>query len=110
LGDLSSIDPDPSRSSRRTRGSRRQTGAPHDLGPRFRGDERRGGEGGADNGHITIAVPVLPRIANFDDLDPLRAEPGVRVVMVGPGQAIPGDAALVLIPGSKATIADLAFL
>jgi adenosylcobyric acid synthase len=77
-----------------------------DLGPRVRGDERKGGGSGA----ITVAVPVLPRIANFDDLDPLRAEPAVSVVLVRPGEAIPGDAALVLIPGSKATIADLAFV
>ena len=59
---------------------------------------------------LVIAVPILPRIANFDDLDPLRAEPGVSVVPVNPGEAIPGDTALVLIPGSKATIADLSFL
>jgi adenosylcobyric acid synthase len=57
-----------------------------------------------------IAVLQLPRIANFDDLDPLAAEPNVRVVMVRPGEVIPADAALVIIPGSKSTIADLAFL
>ena len=57
-----------------------------------------------------VAVPVLPRIANFDDLDPLRAEPEIAVVLVRPGEAIPGDAALVLLPGSKTTIDDLAFL
>ena len=56
---------------------------------------------------IKIAVPRLPRISNFDDLDPLRAEPDVQVVVVEPGQAIPGDCDLILIPGSKATIADL---
>ncbi len=56
---------------------------------------------------MTIAVPVLPHIANFDDLDPLRAEPGVAVVLVRPGEPIPGDAALVLLPGSKTTIDDL---
>jgi adenosylcobyric acid synthase len=64
----------------------------------------------ARGGAVVIAVPVLPRIANFDDLDPLRAEPGVSVVLGAPGEAIPGDAALVLIPGSKASIADLAFV
>ena len=58
---------------------------------------------------IVVAVPMLPRIANFDDLDPLRAEPKVAVVMVRPGQPMP-VADLVLIPGSKATMADLAFL
>ena len=64
--------------------------------------------GGGEPGAITVAVPRLGRIANFDDLDPLMAEPGVRVEVVEPGQALPGDAALVLIPGTKTTIADLA--
>ncbi len=59
---------------------------------------------------IKIAVPRLPRIANFDDLDPLNAEPDVTVEVIEPGQAIPGDCDLVLIPGSKATMADLAAL
>ena len=61
-------------------------------------------------GDIKIAVPVLSRIANFDDLDPLRAEPDVSVVMVPAGKALPGDADLILLPGSKATLADLAFI
>ena len=56
---------------------------------------------------IKIAVPVLPHIANFDDLDPLDAESSVDLVRVRPGQALPGDANLVVLPGSKATIADL---
>jgi adenosylcobyric acid synthase len=59
-------------------------------------------------GALRIACPILPRIANFDDLDPLKIEPGVELVMVPPGQPIPGDAALIILPGSKATIADLA--
>ena len=59
---------------------------------------------------IRIAVPVFSRIANFDDLDPLRAEPDVAVHMVPPGNALPGDAHLIILPGTKATIADLAFL
>jgi adenosylcobyric acid synthase len=59
---------------------------------------------------ITIAVPALPRIANFDDLDPLRLEPAVDVVIVSRGRPIPGNADVVLIPGSKATVADLAAL
>ena len=63
----------------------------------------RAGEAGA----IRVAVPRLGRIANFDDLDPLAAEPGVDLVIVEPGRALPGDAALVLIPGSKTTVADL---
>ncbi len=58
---------------------------------------------------IRIAVPLLPRIANFDDLDPLRLEPDVAVDMVAPGRPLP-LADLILLPGSKSTIADLAFL
>lgn len=57
---------------------------------------------------IRIAVPRFSRIANFDDLDPLRAEPDVDLVIVEPGRALPGDADLVLLPGSKSTRADLA--
>ena len=56
-----------------------------------------------------IAVPMLSRIANFDDLDALASEPGVRLAMVPPGRPLPGDAALVILPGTKATMADLAF-
>ena len=59
---------------------------------------------------VKIAVLAYPRIANFDDFDPLRLEPGVDLVFVRPGEAIPGDARLVVLPGSKATIADLAAL
>jgi adenosylcobyric acid synthase len=59
---------------------------------------------------IKIAVPVLPHIANFDDLDPLDAEPAIDLVRVRPGKALPGDADLVILPGSKSTIADLAAL
>lgn len=59
---------------------------------------------------IKIAVPRLSRIANFDDLDPLRAEPDVTVTIVEPGEAMPGDADLILIPGSKATRGDLDLL
>jgi len=57
---------------------------------------------------VTVAVPRLPRIANFDDLDPLAAEPDVDLRLIDPGQSLPGDADLVLLPGSKTTIADLA--
>ena len=61
-------------------------------------------------GAIRIAVPVLPRIANFDDLDPLRGEPDVRVLFVGPEERFPTDVDAVLVPGSKSTIADLRVL
>jgi adenosylcobyric acid synthase len=60
--------------------------------------------------HARVAVPILPHIANFDDLDPLDAEPDVEVVRVRPGAALPGDADLIVMPGSKATIADLVAL
>ena len=59
---------------------------------------------------LKVAVPVLSRIANFDDLDPLAAEPGVEVQFVEPDRALPGDADLVVLPGSKATIGDMRFL
>ena len=61
-------------------------------------------------GDIKIVALLLPHIANFDDLDPLKAEPGVRLEFVKPGEPLPGDAALAILPGSKATIADLTAL
>ncbi|TNJ48558.1 cobyric acid synthase [Phaeobacter sp. B1627] len=61
-------------------------------------------------GACKIVVPQLERMANFDDLDPLAAEPEVSVEIVPPGRALPGDADLILIPGSKSTIGDLAYL
>ncbi|MCB9958108.1 MAG: cobyric acid synthase [Rhodospirillaceae bacterium] len=68
------------------------------------------GSAGAATGHmVTIAVPMLPRIANFDDFDPLAAEPGVRLAMVPAGEPLP-VCDLIILPGSKATIADLAAL
>src|SRR5712691_2058106 len=78
---------------------------------------RIAGEGGdarsatlGEGQSIKIAVPLLPRIANFDDLDPLSAEPAVELVLVRPGTPLPRDAVLIILPGSKATLADLAFL
>lgn len=59
---------------------------------------------------LKIAVPRLRRIANFDDLDPLQADPGITVDIVPEGRPLPRDADLILIPGSKTTIADLAHL
>jgi adenosylcobyric acid synthase len=67
-----------------------------------------GGKKPRAEGAATIAVPMLARIANFDDFDPLRMEPSVRLVFVPPGEALP-VADLVILPGSKATIADLKF-
>jgi adenosylcobyric acid synthase len=60
-------------------------------------------------GAYRIVVPRLPRISNFDDLDPLRLEPGVSLEIVQPGRPLPyGE--LIILPGSKATRNDLAAL
>jgi adenosylcobyric acid synthase len=72
------------------------------LAQRYRPDAR--------DGRVQIAVPRLPHIANFEDLDPLAAEPGVALALVEPGRPIPADAALIVLPGSKSTCADLAAL
>ena len=61
----------------------------------------------AGHGRIVIACPITPHISNFDDLDPWRLEPSVEVRMIPPGQPIPAEAALVVLAGSKATIADI---
>jgi adenosylcobyric acid synthase len=59
---------------------------------------------------VKIAVPQLSRIANFDDFDPLQEEPDVELVFIPPGRPLPVDAALILIPGTKSTIADMEFM
>ena len=64
---------------------------------------------GGGVGRLHIAALVFSRIANFDDLDPLAQEPGVRLTMVHAGQPIP-VCDLVILPGSKSTRADLAYL
>ena len=76
------------------------------LPPEDAADIRLATVGGA----VKIVCLQLSRIANFDDLDPLKLEPGVSVGMVQPGQPIPGDADLVILPGSKSTRGDLAYL
>src|SRR5688572_18448779 len=58
---------------------------------------------------LRIAVPVLPRISNHTDFDALRAHPQVELQFVGPGEAIP-PCDLIVLPGSKSTRADLAWL
>lgn len=68
-----------------------------------RADVRRPGS------RLKIVVPTLPWIANFDDLDPLRAEPSIELRMVSRGTPLP-RCDVVILPGSKATIADLAAL
>ncbi|MGZ5916108.1 MAG: cobyric acid synthase [Methyloceanibacter sp.] len=92
--------------------------APLGLVPFFEGARRLPAEDAYDlaergrwrsNGRVRIAVPLLPHIANFDDLDPLAAEPDVDLIMVARGMPIP-LCDLIVLPGSKATIADLAAL
>jgi len=68
------------------------------------------GDGRKKDAKVKIAVPMLSRIANFDDFDPLAAEPSVDLAFIPPGTPLPADADLIILPGSKATLADLAFL
>ena len=62
------------------------------------------------SGQIHIMVPMLSRISNFDDFDPLKAEEDVFLEMIPPGRPLPRSADLIIIPGTKSTIADLKFL
>ncbi|MGI3184189.1 cobyric acid synthase [Nioella aestuarii] len=66
-------------------------------------------KGGFGEG-LKVACLALSRIANFDDLDPLAQEPGVSLTMVRAGEVIPAETDLVIIPGSKSTRGDMAFL
>ena len=94
--------------------------APLGLVPFFKSAHRLPAEDAADlgsrasltprGGKLRIAVPVLPGIANFDDLDPLAAEPEVDLLMLRDGAPLPADTTLVILPGSKTTISDLAAL
>jgi adenosylcobyric acid synthase len=84
-----------------------------DLAHRLPAEDALGlpvGRARGDRDKTLIVVLAYPRISNFDDFDPLRLEPGVDLVFIRPGQPIPGNAALAVLPGSKATIADLAAL
>jgi adenosylcobyric acid synthase len=64
----------------------------------------------AGRARVRIAVPILPHVSNFDDLDPLDAEPDVEVIRIMAGSVIPGDADAVVLLGSKSTISDLSEL
>jgi adenosylcobyric acid synthase len=93
----------------------RRTGWPAlGLVPFFEGARRLPAEDAYDligqrhsssNGKVRVAVPLLPHIANFDDLDPFTAEPDVELVMVERGTPLP-VCDLIVVPGSKSTIAD----
>ncbi|MGO9428312.1 cobyric acid synthase [Rhodoblastus sp.] len=62
----------------------------------------------SSGGRKIIAVPMLPHISNFDDFDPLKLEPDVRLEMVRPGEPLP-VCNLIVLPGTKTTLSDLAF-
>jgi adenosylcobyric acid synthase len=68
-----------------------------------------GSRGTSDSGALNVIVPILPRISNHNDFDPLRLHPKVNLQFIGPGQTIP-PADLIILPGSKSTRADLAWL
>ena len=55
---------------------------------------------------LKVVVPVLPRISNHTDFDPLRLHPQVELSFVGPGQALP-SADLIVLPGSKSVRAEM---
>ena len=59
--------------------------------------------------NLQVAVPVLPRISNHTDFDPLRAHPDVDLRFIGPGMAIP-PSDLVVLPGTKQVVDDLNWL
>ena len=58
---------------------------------------------------IKVIAPAYPRVSNHNDLDPLRLHPEVDFCWLGPNQDIP-PADLIVLPGSKAVRADLAWL
>jgi len=66
--------------------------------------------GSQTGGGFKVVVPAMGRIANFDDLDPLKCEPGINLCFLRKGDRFPADADLVVLPGSKSTIADMAEL
>lgn len=58
---------------------------------------------------LRVLAPILPRISNHTDFDPLRLHPMVDLLLVGPGEPIPA-ADLIILPGSKSVAADLDWL
>ncbi len=85
--------------------------APAQLGDGRAGAPARRGDGQADAGRpLRIVAPMLSRLANFDDADPLRWEPGVDFQWVPPGRPLPRDADIIILFGTKSTLGDLSFL
>ena len=68
------------------------------------------GARGSTGGPVRIVAPRWAALANFDDFDPLRAEPAVDFAFIAPGRPLPADADLIVLPGSKATLSDLAMM
>jgi len=64
----------------------------------------------SSSGKVKIAAPMLSRIANFDDADPIRLEPDVDLQWIPPGQPLPRDCDLIILFGTKSTAGDLKFL
>jgi adenosylcobyric acid synthase len=64
----------------------------------------------ASGGKLRIVAPRWRSLANFDDFDPLRADPAIDFAFIPPGTPLPGDADLVVLPGSKAVLSDLAMM
>ena len=64
----------------------------------------------AETDAIKVVSPMFSRIANFDDADPLRLEPGVDFHWIPPGQPLPLDADVIVLFGTKSTLGDLAFM
>ena len=65
---------------------------------------------GVRGARLRVAIPLLPHISNFDDFDPLAAEPGVELLTLDLATPLPGDCDLVILPGSKSVRSDLAAL
>ena len=74
------------------------------------GLDAHAGYGGSRDGRVKVVVPLLPRIANTDDFDPLGIEPAVELVMAPLSAPLPRDADVVVLPGTKSTPDDLAFV
>ena len=73
--------------------------------------ERSGSMGPRSAGErIRIVAPMLSRVANFDDMNPLRMEPAADFAFVPPGTPLPRDADVVVLLGTKSTLGDLAFI
>ena len=67
-------------------------------------------QSGTEDRKLKVAVPMVSRIANFDDLDPLIVEQSVEVTFVPPGTPLPQDTDLIILAGTKSSLSDMKFL